>query len=87
LKILTALLKVVGWILLAFVGLKVIAATYLAYNSGSSIGLALSGTLMSTLDFDEPKDQVFFFAFVAGAGFLIKSRSLSKMLKTKETNR
>ena len=85
-KTVILLLKIVGWILLAFVGLKVVSATYLAIHNGSPVGEAFAQTLMRILDFDEPKDQVFFSAFVLGVAFLFKGRFISKMLKTKDTN-
>ncbi len=79
-KTLLLIEKALGWILIAVVGVKIIATTYLGYHAGLPLGEAALETLKNLLDFNERSNTVYFLLFVVGVGLLAKSRLFSRFL-------
>ncbi|MCB2095460.1 MAG: hypothetical protein H6901_09935 [Rhodobacteraceae bacterium] len=76
--------RVVAWLMLAFVGIKLAAASYLNYDAGMPIGSAIGSVFKGFLVSSEPRDRVYFYAIVLGLAFLYKARFLSKLNKSAE---
>ena len=74
-------LRVLGWVCLAFVALKVVAASYLNYHGGMSMGVAIAAVLESFMLSSEAKDRVYFYAAVLGIAFIVKARVISAAMR------
>lgn len=75
------IVRVLGWLLLAFVGIKVAFISYLYYDADMPVGRQVGLAFQSFLTNSEAKDWIPFYALVLGLAFVFKARLLSRFLK------